>query len=168
MNAENVGYRFTDDEIATLALILSLNAPPGAAQYVIDQDAYDRAFEALTAAQVVNPAGEQVYIEPLTAMLLSEISDSPRCLRIVSGNRSVTIYSSLRLLVADEHFSGIHTLVPLRDKSEAAAYIDDTLIRRPLPADIALITDTGTGDRSEIAADAAALLRTSTLYLSEL
>lgn len=168
MNAENVGYRFTDDEIATLALILSLNAPPGAAQHVIDEESYDRAFEALTAAQVVTPAGEDVYIEPLTAMLLTEISDSPRCLRIVSGNRSAAIYSSLRLLVADEQFSGIHTLIPLRDKSEAAAYISDTLSRYPLPADIALITDTGTGDRSETAADADALLRKSTLYLSEL
>lgn len=168
MNAENVGYRFTDDEIATLMLILSLNAPPGASQHVLDQDAYDKSVDALTAAQVITPAGEEAYIEPLTAMLLSEISDSTRCIRIVSENRSTTIYFSLRLFIADEHFSGIHTLVPLPDISETAAHIGDTLNRHSLPADIALITDSETGDKSETASDFDTLLLTVNKYLSEI
>ena len=168
MNAENVGYRYSDDEMAALMLILSLKTPPGASQHVLDQAAYDRAFDALTTAQIITPAGDEAYIDPLTTMLLSEISDSPRCLRIISESRSTTLYSSLRLIIADEHFSGTHTLVPLPDIAEASAYLSETLSRHSLPADVLVSTDTGTGELSETAVDADTLLRTATMYLSEI
>lgn len=168
MNAETVGYRYTDDELTSLMLILSLDAPLGSSRRIIAEPAYDRAIEQLARSQIVTPAGDDMFIEPLTAMLLTELCSAQIALGIASQGRVTTIFRSPRLLIADELFSGIHTVTPLRDIPEASAHLHDSVLRHALPAEITLVTDSGAGRRSETAQDIDSLRRIAGGFLSQL
>ena len=158
MNTDSIGYRYTDDELATLRLIMSLDLPLGCAQRVLDEEAYDKAVASLSDAQIITPAGSEAYIDKLTAMLLSEISDSEKCLRVIAQNRVCILFRCSRLYVIDDISSGIHTLTPVGTAAEAAALLADSPERCVLPAEIALLNADGTADASIDADNPSSLL----------
>lgn len=158
MNPEAVGYRYSDDELASLRLILDLDAPLGSIPCTLDEDAYNKSIESLTAAGVVIPAGDELYIDPLTAMLLTEASRSESCLRIISQDRVSFLYQAAELCIIDELCSGIHTITPLPTLEAAADCIISSLVRHVLPAETAVITEYENEGLSEEVSDPDSLL----------
>ena len=159
MNTEAVGYRYTDDELATLRLVLDLDAPLGSVQRTLEEEAYNKAIESLTAAGIVVPAGDELYIDRLTTLLLTEASRSARCLRIISQNHVTLLHQAQEMYIVDEIFAGIHTITPIQTLDAASGYITSSLVRHVLPAETAVITEYENEGLSEEASDPDSLLR---------
>jgi len=139
MSTESVGYRYTRDELAALMLILSVPALPGAAPYTIDKPAYDRAMEELAREGIITPAGEQVFIDRITTLLLKSVDGCGKWLRVRSAGRETLLYRCEALCVlADLPARGACTLTPVREASEALHPLTDALLRHDGPLTISV------------------------------
>ena len=168
MSTDPIGYRYTDDELATLRLILSLETPVGCAQRVIDEAAYRKSVDSLAASKILTPAGESAYIDKLTAMLLNEISAADACLRIISQNHVSLLFRCQRLFITEDISRGMHTLTPFKTMPEAAAALIDSISRHVVPAEAALVSASGEDEHSFEVDDSDTLLRSVNELLTSL
>ena len=129
MNAENIGYLYSREELKVLVLILGLDGLPGVDLPELDEAAYRSAFADLAEAGIITPAGEIAGVERLTTLLLMNAARCQRGFRLESGGRSVLIWrGSTMFLLGVVPAHGGCVLIPLQAL---------TNVREALPAQFA-------------------------------
>lgn len=142
--SEHIGYRFGRDELAALKLLLELPALPGLNLPTLSETDYHTAIQSLTEAGAVLPAGDQMCVDRLSALLVTAATKSPRSLRLSSGVRDTLLYRTRVLcLLADCPRSGMLTLTPVQTLAEAKAALAEELPRHGEGATLELLDAEG-------------------------
>ncbi len=154
MKPEAVGYRYSRAELSALMRMMGISAYPGFTPDAPNEAAHNAAIASLAESGLAT-AGDTVYVDRITALILSAMHRRTGSIAITAQNRNLAlIRSEIMYILADFPQLGACTLTPLERAKDIAAPLHAAMNRLSYPILIEL-SRAGQPARSEQAASAA-------------
>ena len=141
MNISSLGYRFTNEELESLRLIMKLPVPIGIEARKVNADSYNHALESLSDAGLLINAGKQILVDPIIMLLLREVADSRHCLRIRSSDRHTLLHQTPKMFLMSDCTPTNCTLTPLQALPDIQQPLVECLNRHSAPIFVDWIFD---------------------------
>ena len=153
MSPEYVGYRYSRAELSALILLMNIDGLHGFIPDPLDAFSYESAIASLASSGLLARTGEQVLIDRITALILSAMHRSSRCLIFRQKGRCVAVFrSDIMYVLAEYPARGSCTLTPLQSASAVSEPLTHALSSQKGPFSIELMeggTAVQTGDLQE-------------------
>ena len=139
MNAEYISYCCSRTEWETVRLLLALNVPIGLQDISMDAETCQAAYDSLCEEGLLTPVGDEVVVDRLLALLVTQACSADLALALRSGERHVLLHRAPDMVLLSEWTLEHCQLTPLPNAVAARNALFAALARCRQSVDLELL-----------------------------
>ena len=143
MNAEIISYRCQRAQWETARLLMGLSLPLGLSEMGLDDEACRAAYDSMCEDGLLCPSGDEVIVDRLFALLLTQASRADLAIAIRCEGRQIMLHRAPELVLLSEWTPASCEWTPLPTATAAREPLFNLLRHIKAPVDLELLLPQG-------------------------